>query len=182
VPTRGRTQGAALSVFAWISPRRRHGSAFHVARKAPRLHRRGLPCTSGPARLFSHGTAAGGGVMDLGIRGRRALVNGASAGMGRAAGEMLAMEGVDLVICARGRERLEEAARALRRHGVSVTAVAADHSTKEGRAKVLAACPDPDILVATCSPPPLTPDHTAITPEQWRSALEIGLMSPVRFI
>ncbi|MFO7325503.1 MAG: SDR family oxidoreductase [Pseudomonadota bacterium] len=120
--------------------------------------------------------------MDLGIRGRRAIVNGASAGMGRAAAEMLAMEGVDLVICARRRERLEQAAGELRRHGVSVTAVAADHSTEEGRAKVLAACPDPDILVATCSPPPLTPDHTAITPEQWRSALEIGLMSPVRFI
>ena len=120
--------------------------------------------------------------MDLGIRGRRAIVNGASAGMGRAAAEMLAMEGVDLVICARRRERLEEAAGQLRRHGVSVTAVAADHSTDEGRQRVLEACPEPDILVATCSPPPLTPDHRAITPEQWQSALDIGLMSPVRFI
>ncbi len=102
--------------------------------------------------------------------------------MGRAAAEMLAMEGVDLVICARGRERLEETARELRQHGVSVTAVAADHSTEEGQARILAACPDPDIFVGTCSPPPMTPDHRAITPEQWQSSLETGLLSPVRFI
>jgi 3-oxoacyl-[acyl-carrier protein] reductase len=120
--------------------------------------------------------------MDLGIRGRRALVNGASAGMGRAAAEMLAIEGVDLVICARGRERLEATAHELRQHGVSVTAVAADHSSEEGQARVLAACPDPDILVATCSPPPMTPDHRAITREQWQAGLETGLLSPVRFI
>jgi len=120
--------------------------------------------------------------MDLGIRGRRAIVNGASAGMGRAAAEMLAIEGVDLVICARGQERLEETARDLRKHGVAVTAVAADHSTDEGRARVLAACPDPDILVATCSPPPMTPDHRAITREQWQAGLDTGLLSPVQFI
>lgn len=120
--------------------------------------------------------------MDLGIRGRRAIVNGASGGMGRAAAEMLAIAGVDLVICARGAQRLEEAASDLRRHGVSVTAVAADHATDEGRARILAACPEPDILVATCSPPPLTPDHRAITREQWQSSLETGLMSPVQFI
>lgn len=120
--------------------------------------------------------------MDLGIRGRRALINGASAGMGRAAAEMLAIEGVDLVISARGGPRLEEAALALRRHGVQVTAVAADHSTDEGRARILAACPDPDILVATCSPPPMTPDHRAITREQWQASIDTGLMSPVQFI
>src|SRR5690606_29021950 len=123
-----------------------------------------------------------GEIMDLGIRGRRAIVNGASAGMGRAAAEMLAIEGDDLVICARGQERLEETARDLRKHGVAVTAVAADHSTDEGRARVLAACPDPDILVATCSPPPMTPDHRAITREQWQAGLDTGLLSPVQFI
>ena len=120
--------------------------------------------------------------MDLGIRGRRALINGASAGMGRAAAEMLAMEGVDLVICARGRERLEATAQELRQHGVSVTAVAADHSSEEGQSRILAACPDPDIFVGTCSPPPMTPDHRAITAEQWQASLETGLLSPVRFI
>src|SRR5690606_42148414 len=79
-------------------------------------------------------------------------------------------------------QRLEEAASDLRRHGVSVTAVAADHASDEGRARILAACPEPDILVATCSPPPLTPDHRAIPREQWQASLETGLMSPVQFI
>ena len=121
--------------------------------------------------------------MDMGIRGRVALVNGASAGMGRAAADSLAAEGVDLVLCARGPARLEQVAADLRqRHGVSVTAVAADHSTDEGQQRILAACPSPDILVATCSPPPMTPDHRAITREQWQSSLDTGLMSPVRFI
>ena len=119
----------------------------------------------------------------MGIRGRVALVNGASAGMGRAAADSLAAEGVDLVLCARGPDRLEQVAADLRqRHGVSVTAVAADHSTDEGQQRILAACPSPDILVATCSPPPMTPDHRAITREQWQSSLDTGLMSPVRFI
>ncbi len=121
--------------------------------------------------------------MELGIRGRLALVNGSSAGMGRAAAEALAAEGVDLVLSARGRERLEQVAQDLRtRYGVSVTAVAADHSSDEGRRRILEACPAPDIFVGTCSPPPLTPDHRAITPGQWQASLETGLMSPVFFI
>ena len=120
--------------------------------------------------------------MDLGIKGRRALVNGASAGMGRAAAQMLAIEGVDLVLSARGAERLEATARDLRQYGVRVEAVAADHSTAEGRDRILAACPDADILVATCSPPPMTPDHRAITPAQWQASLDTGLMSPVQYI
>ena len=75
--------------------------------------------------------------MEMGIRGRCALVNGASAGMGRAAAESLAGEGVDLVLSARGEVRLEEAASDLRaRYGVKVTAVAADHSTAEGRQRI----------------------------------------------
>jgi 3-oxoacyl-[acyl-carrier protein] reductase len=121
--------------------------------------------------------------METGIRGRSALVNGASAGMGRAAAESLAREGVNLVLTARGAQRLEATARDLRtRFGVQVTAVAADHSTAAGRQLILESCPSPDILVATCSPPPMTPDHRLITPEQWQASLDTGLMSPVFFI
>ncbi|MEO8308014.1 MAG: SDR family oxidoreductase [Pseudomonadota bacterium] len=121
--------------------------------------------------------------MDLRLKGRRALVNGASAGMGRAAAEMLAAEGVNLVVTARGEPRLEAVAKELRtRFGVQVAAVAADHSTIDGQARILAACPDPDILVATCSPPPMTPDHRQITPAQWQASIDTGLMSPVHYI
>ena len=121
--------------------------------------------------------------MDLGIRGRTALVNGASAGMGRAAALALAQEGVNLVLSARGEARLMETAEHIARStGVQVTPVAADHGSEEGKARILAACPDPDILVATCSPPPMTPDYRQISPAQWQDALQTGLMSPVHYM
>jgi 3-oxoacyl-[acyl-carrier protein] reductase len=121
--------------------------------------------------------------MDLGIRGRKALVNGGSAGMGKAAAFALAREGVDLVVSARGESRLlataEEIAIAT---GVSVVPVVADHSQAEGRARILAACPAPDILVATCSPPPMTEDYRSIDAARWQVSLDTGLLSPVYFM
>jgi 3-oxoacyl-[acyl-carrier protein] reductase len=121
--------------------------------------------------------------MDMGIKGRKAIVNGASVGMGRSAAEALAAEGVDLVISARGQKRLEETAEDIAtRFGVRVTPVAVDHSTAAGRERILAACPAPDILVGTCSPPPMTPDYRTITETQWRESLDTGLMSPVLFM
>lgn len=121
--------------------------------------------------------------MDLGIRGRKAIVNGGSAGMGKEAALALAREGVELCISARGAERLEATAREIREQtGVRVTTVAADHSTDEGRRRILAACPEPDILVGTCSPPRMTPDYREIEPAHWHEALETGLLSPVHFM
>jgi 3-oxoacyl-[acyl-carrier protein] reductase len=121
--------------------------------------------------------------MDMGIRGRKAIVNGGSAGIGRAAAEALAAEGVDLVISARGEKRLLETAEAIAtRFGVRVTPVAVDHSTVAGRERILAECPAPDILVGTCSPPPMTPDYRAISEAQWRESLDTGLLSPVQFM
>ncbi len=89
--------------------------------------------------------------MDLGLKGRSAIVSAASRGLGRACAESLAAEGVDLVIVARSREALEHTAAEIRTaHGVRVTPVAADINSEAGRAAVLAACPAPDILV--CNP------------------------------
>lgn len=121
--------------------------------------------------------------MDLRIRGRKAIVNGGSAGMGRSAALSLAREGVDLVISSRGEERLLATCRAIAEEtGVEVIPVCTDHSTSEGRAMILQACPEPDILVGTCSPPPMTPDYRAITDQQWREAIEISLLSPIAFM
>jgi 3-oxoacyl-[acyl-carrier protein] reductase len=93
--------------------------------------------------------------MDLGIRGRTAIVCAASKGLGRGCAEALAAEGVALVVNARGAEALEEAAAAIRgRHGVPVIAVSADITTADGRAAVLAAAPAPDILVTNAGGPP----------------------------
>jgi 3-oxoacyl-[acyl-carrier protein] reductase len=92
--------------------------------------------------------------MDLGLRGRKAIVCAASKGLGRGCAAALAAEGVDLVINARGAEALEATAADLRRHGVTVTAVAADITAADGRRAVLAACPEPDILVTNAAGPP----------------------------
>jgi len=121
--------------------------------------------------------------MDLGIRGRKAIVNGASAGMGKAAAFALAREGVDLVISARREARLlATAAEITAATGVAVIPVVADHSTVDGRARILAACAEPDILVATCSPPPMTEDYRSIDASQWQASLDTGLLSPVHFM
>ena len=92
--------------------------------------------------------------MDLGIKGKRALVCAASKGLGRGCAVALAEAGVDLVINARGAEALEATAAELRAFGVNVVAVAADITSDEGRAAVLAAAGDVDILVTNAGGPP----------------------------
>ncbi|MCF3974251.1 SDR family oxidoreductase [Paracoccus salsus] len=93
--------------------------------------------------------------MDLGIRGRRGLVCAASKGLGRGCAEALAQAGVDLVINSRTESEITRTAREIAdRHGVSVTPVAADITTQEGRARVLEAVGQADILVTNAGGPP----------------------------
>jgi 3-oxoacyl-[acyl-carrier protein] reductase len=120
--------------------------------------------------------------MDLGIRGRRAIVCASSKGLGRACAQGLADAGVDLVINARGKDALEATAEALRRQsGVAVTAVAADIATEAGRRAVLAACPDPDILVNNAGGPP-PGDFRDWSREQWLAALDANMLTPIELI
>jgi 3-oxoacyl-[acyl-carrier protein] reductase len=116
--------------------------------------------------------------MDLGIRGRRAIVCAASKGLGRGCAEALAREGVELTIAARTAGPLEATAAALRAHGVGVTAVVADVTTEPGRAAILAACPEPDILVTNAGGPPpgLWSDWGR---EDWLRALEASMLTPI---
>ena len=93
--------------------------------------------------------------MDLGIRGKRGLVCAASKGLGRGCAEALAAAGVDLVINSRTEAEVTATAEEIaNRHGVSVTPVAADITTEEGRARVLAAVGQADILVTNAGGPP----------------------------
>ncbi len=93
--------------------------------------------------------------MDLGIKGRKALVCASSKGLGRGCAEALAEAGVDLVLNARGAEALEATAAVLRaRYGVKVATVACDVTTPEGQAAVIAAAGDVDILVTNAGGPP----------------------------
>lgn len=117
--------------------------------------------------------------MDLGIRGRTAIVCAASKGLGRGCAEALAEAGVDLVVNARSEGPLEETAQAIRdAYGVSVTTVAADVTTDDGRAALLSACPNPDILVNNAGGPPpgLWSDWGR---EEWRAAVESNMLTPI---
>lgn len=121
--------------------------------------------------------------MELGIRGRKAIVNGGSAGMGKSSALALAREGVEVYVSARGEARLLQACEDIAREtGAGVTPIVADHSSDEGRAAILEACPEPDILVGTCAPPPMTPDFRTITRDDWEKTLDISLLSPVQFM
>lgn len=121
--------------------------------------------------------------MELGISGRMAVVAGGSAGMGKAAATALAREGVQLVISARGEKRLDAAVREIREEtGAKVTAVVADHSTSEGRNALLQACPAPDILVMTSSPPPILSGFDDASESDWLSALQSTFIGPVELL
>ena len=93
--------------------------------------------------------------MDLGIAKRRAIVCASSRGLGRACALALAQAGCDVVINGRDRARLEATAAELRQATTaSVTVVEADVATAAGQQALLAACPEPDILVNNNAGPP----------------------------
>lgn len=93
--------------------------------------------------------------MDLGIKGKRGLVCAASKGLGRGCAEALAAAGVDLVINSRTEADITQTAEEIaRKYGVSVTPVAADITGDEGRARVLEAVGQADILVTNAGGPP----------------------------
>jgi 3-oxoacyl-[acyl-carrier protein] reductase len=120
--------------------------------------------------------------MDLGLKGRTAIVCAASKGLGRACAEALAAEGVDLVLNARNAAPLERAAREIAAsHGVKVTPVAGDIGSEAGRMAVLDACPAPDILVNNAGgPPPGT--LGAWTETDWSNAIAGNLRAPACLI
>src|SRR5262249_26719566 len=103
--------------------------------------------------------------MDLGIAGRKAIICASSRGLGRACARTLAQAGCEVVINGRDAKALEATAAELRQAGVKVTAVKADVATPEGQAALLAACPEPDILVNNNAGPPLR-DFRELTRQQ----------------
>jgi 3-oxoacyl-[acyl-carrier protein] reductase len=120
--------------------------------------------------------------MDLGIKGRNALVCAASKGLGKGCALALAREGVNLVITARGKEALEATADEIRKStGAKVTAVAGDITTAEGRAQALAACPSPDILVNNAGGPP-PGDFRSWTREDWVKAVDANMLTPIELM
>ncbi len=120
--------------------------------------------------------------MDLGIRGKSALVCGASRGLGKACALALAREGVNLTIVARSRDMLECAgAEIARAGGVKVATVTADLTTPDGRAAAVGACAAPDILV-TNSQGPLPGSFRDWSRDDWVAALDDMMLSPIEMI
>ena len=120
--------------------------------------------------------------MDLGIRGRKALLTGASKGMGKACAMAVAAEGVDVTIVARTESTLLKTADEIRaRTGVTVTPVAADIATPEGRAAALAACPAPDILLNNAGGMP-PGDFRTWTRDDWIAAVDLMMLTPIEMM
>jgi 3-oxoacyl-[acyl-carrier protein] reductase len=120
--------------------------------------------------------------MDLGIRGKKALVCAASKGLGRACAMSLANDGVDVTITARTLAPLEETAEEIRQAtGVTVTAVAGDITTDEGRAAALAAAGQVDILVNNAGGPP-PGNFRDWTREDWIKAIDANMLTAIELI
>ncbi len=120
--------------------------------------------------------------MDLGLAGKHAIVCAASKGLGRACAISLAREGCDLVINARTAETLEATAAEIRdATGAQVTTVACDITTPEGRERVLAACPQPDILINNAGGPP-PGDFRDWDRDDWIKALDANMLTAIFLI
>lgn len=119
--------------------------------------------------------------MDLGLRGKKAIVCASSRGLGRGCAEALAREGVDLVINGRNAETSETTADSLRSHGVKVDLVLgsmSDHRTQEA---LLAACPEPDILVNNNGGPALR-DFRELDREALLSGVTENMVTPIEMM
>jgi 3-oxoacyl-[acyl-carrier protein] reductase len=120
--------------------------------------------------------------MDLGIKGRTALVCAASKGLGKACAMSLAREGVAVTVVARTAATLDATATEIRSAtGAQVTAVAADITTPAGRAAALAACPAPDILINNAGGPP-PGDFRDWGRDDWIKALDANMLTAIELI
>ncbi len=119
--------------------------------------------------------------MELGIKGKSALVCGASKGLGFACASALAAEGVEVTIVARTATTIERAAEVIRGAGGAVQSVVADVATAKGRAAALAVCPSPDILINNAGGPP-TGNFRDWTREDWLLAIDTNMLAPIELI
>ncbi|MCV0426990.1 MAG: SDR family oxidoreductase [Roseibium sp.] len=120
--------------------------------------------------------------MDLGLEGKKAIVCASSRGLGKGCAEALAEAGCDIVLNGRNEAVLAATKAALETsYSVSVTSIAADVSTKEGQRALLAACPDPDILVNNNGGPPRR-DYSELDREALLEGAIQNFVTPVELI
>jgi 3-oxoacyl-[acyl-carrier protein] reductase len=120
--------------------------------------------------------------VDLGIEGRSAIVCASSQGLGRACAEALAAEGVSVVVNGRDVEKVEKAVAEIAASTTStVVGVAADLTEAAGREALLAACPEPDILVLNNRGPKPGP-LAEVTDEDFEVALDLHYRAPIALL
>jgi len=119
--------------------------------------------------------------MDLGISGRKALVCASSKGLGRACAQALADEGVKVFINGRDEHRLAQTLEEFRKAGLEATAIAGDVTTDTGRAALLEACPDADILINN-NAGPSPRNFVEIEHEDWLAGLEGNMIAPLLLV
>jgi 3-oxoacyl-[acyl-carrier protein] reductase len=120
--------------------------------------------------------------MDLGLAGKKAIVCASSRGLGRACAEALAAEGVAVVMNGRDAAALKDAAEAVRRaSGVTVTEVAGDVGEPAVREALVAACPEPDILVNNNGGPGMR-DFREADPEAVLKGVNANMITPIEMI
>jgi 3-oxoacyl-[acyl-carrier protein] reductase len=123
--------------------------------------------------------------MDLGLKGKWALVGGASKGLGFGCAQSLAREGVNVVIVARGAEALEAAAAELRKLGTTILAVAQDITTSAGREAIWTVTGGPgknfDIVITNAGGPP-PGDFRNWERDDWIKAVDANMLTPIELI
>jgi 3-oxoacyl-[acyl-carrier protein] reductase len=119
--------------------------------------------------------------MDLGLKGKKAIICASSRGLGKACAISLARAGVDLVINGQNQDVLNATAEELRRYGIQVSAVIADISSKKGQAEVLSACPAPDILINNNGGPPYR-NFREISREAMLDGVTMNMVTPIEMI
>ena len=119
--------------------------------------------------------------MNIDLKGKKAVVSGSTAGIGRATAEGLARAGASVVINGRGGARVEEALREMRRAfpKSEISGVAADLSTAEGAEAFFAHVPDADILVNNVGTAVLR-DFVDTTDQDWLNIFQLNVMSGIR--
>lgn len=121
--------------------------------------------------------------MDLGLKGKKAIVSGASKGLGRACAMSLAREGVDVTIMSRTEADIEAAAAEIgAATGREITPVAGDFNDGDDRKRLLAACPEPDIVVNNPGVRQVPTPYDEITAEEWQQWLNDHFLSSIRMI
>jgi NAD(P)-dependent dehydrogenase (short-subunit alcohol dehydrogenase family) len=125
--------------------------------------------------------------MNIELKGRKAIVTGSTAGIGRATAEGLARAGASVVINGRGEARIDEAARQMRQAfpGSDISGIAADLATSEGAETLIAQAPDADILVNNVGTAHIrdysgVEDIAKIPDEDWLGLFQLNVMSGVR--